>query len=134
MSNSSVAQTPIDFTRDDLAAAIKIAKSKVEQGSAWYRSIERAERNLAAGRFLFDGKIVKLQSATSSTVYTLDTAEPITCSCKDTTGRCWHRAASRLIVRAAEHHAARSAIAATTVVVQNTRRAYTQADFDACYA
>jgi hypothetical protein len=102
----------INFTRDDLAAAIKDARSKVEQGSAWARSIDRAEKNLAGGKFLFDGRYVVLGSATSNKRYTLDTVEPIVCPCKDQTGKCWHITAARLIVRAAEKAALRAAIAA----------------------
>ncbi len=110
MANASVAQA-VNFDRSDINAAINAALSKVTD-PAMIRAIYRASANLAAGQFSYDGRQVILRSASSPTVYHIATDEPMTCSCK---GRargyvCWHIVAARLIVRAAEHHAARQAL------------------------
>ncbi len=98
---------PINFTRTDLNAAVNAALAKVTD-DRWTRAIYRAAANLAAGQFSYDGRMVILHSATSSTVYRIDTREPMQCSCKahERGLLCWHITAARLIVRAAEHHAA----------------------------
>ena len=69
--------------------------------------LARALVNLATGRFSYDGHQVILHSATSDVRYTIDTREPMKCSCKGRARgyRCWHIVAARLIVRAAEGHA-----------------------------
>ncbi len=98
---------PINFTRTDLNAAVNAALAKVTD-DRWTRAIYRAAANLAAGQFSYDGRMVILRSATSAKVYRIDTREPMQCSCKahERGLLCWHITAARLIVRAAEHHAA----------------------------
>ncbi len=97
----------INFTRTDLNAAVNAALAKVTD-DRWTRAIYRAAANLAAGQFSYDGHMVILHSATSSKVYRIDTREPMQCSCKahERGLLCWHITAARLLVRAAEHHAA----------------------------
>lgn len=114
MSVTTTLPQPVNFTRDDLTAAIKDARAKVQPGSAWARSIDRAERNLAAGRFAFYGEYVVLPSATSARRYTINTHEPMHCDCQDRTGKCWHVTASRLLVRAAERYTLRTALVTVT--------------------
>ena len=98
---------PVNFTRTDLQAAINAALAKVTD-DRWTRAIYRAAAHLAAGQFSYDGQQVILHSASSKRVYHIDTREPMTCSCKAHARGliCWHISAARLIVRAAEHHAA----------------------------
>lgn len=96
--------THINFTRDNLNAAGNAALAKVGNDPKWTKIIYRALVHLAAGQFMYDGHVVTLKSATSDLVYRITVAEPMTCTCK---GRskgyvCWHVAAARLIVRAAE--------------------------------
>jgi hypothetical protein len=106
MANATVAQ-PINFTREDLQVAVSAALAKVTD-ARWVRAIYRAAGNPAAGQFSYDGNQVILHSATSTKVYHIDTREPMRCSCQAHTKGllCWHITAARLIVRAAEHHAA----------------------------
>ena len=98
---------PVNFNRADLLAAIHAALGKLTD-DRWTRAIYRAAANLAAGQFSYDGRMVILHSATSSKVYRIDTREPMQCSCKahERGLLCWHISAARLLVRAAEHHAA----------------------------
>ncbi len=106
MAQSTVAQS-INFDRSDLNAAINDALGKVTE-DRWMRAIYRAAGNLAAGQFSYDGQRVSLRSASSSTVYHIITRDPMVCSCQAHARGlvCWHVAAARLIVRAAERHAA----------------------------
>ncbi len=106
MATASLPQS-INFTRADVDAAITDALSKVAD-AAWIRAIYRAAANLASGQFSYDGQQVILHSASSKRVYHIDTREPMKCSCKahERGLICWHISAARLIVRAAEHHAA----------------------------
>ncbi len=98
----------VQFTRDDLNAAASAAQRKVGTDKAWQGAIARALVNLARGQFSYDGQQVILHSASSKRVYHIDTREPMKCSCKahERGLICWHISAARLIVRAAEHHAA----------------------------
>ena len=98
---------PVNFTRTDLNAAINAALGKVTD-DRWTRAIYRAAAHLAAGQFSFDGHQVILHAASSTRVYRIDTREPMHCSCKGHARGlvCWHITAARLIVRAAQHHAA----------------------------
>lgn len=96
----------INFTRDDLNRAGNIALAKVGNDPRWVKIIYRALEHLAAGQFMYDGHVVTLKSASSDLVYRINVTEPMHCTCK---GRskgytCWHIAAARLIVRAAELH------------------------------
>ncbi len=108
MANGIIAQS-IDFTREDVAAAVADALAKVTDAT-WTRAIYRAASNLAAGQFLYDGHRVTLRSASSTRVYHIDVHEPMKCSCKahERGLVCWHITAARLIVRAAERHQERS--------------------------
>jgi hypothetical protein len=106
MATATVPQ-PVNFTRTDLQAAITAALAKVTE-DRWIRAIYRAAAHLAAGQFSYDGQQVILHSASSTKVYHITTNEPMTCTCKGHERGliCWHISAARLIVRAAEHHAA----------------------------
>lgn len=97
----------INFTRADVNAAINAALGKV-QSPTMIRAINRAAANLAAGQFAYDGHTVTLRSASSARVYRIDVREPMQCSCTAHARGlvCWHVVAARLLVRAAERHAA----------------------------
>ncbi len=98
---------PVNFTRTDLNAAINAALAKVTD-DRWTRAIYRAAAHLAAGQFSYDGQQVILHPASSTRIYRIDTREPMHCTCKGHERGliCWHITAARLIVRAAQHHAA----------------------------
>lgn len=100
----------------------------MQPGSTWARSIDQAERNLAAGRFAFYGAYVVLPSATSARRYTINTHEPMHCDCQERTGKCWHVTAARLLVRAAERYTLR------TVLVTVARLCMSDAAYSAACA
>ena len=108
---ATMVQQAVNFTRQDLNAAINAALAKVT-APAMIRAINRAAANLAAGQFSYDGERVLLRSASSKRVYRITTTEPMTCTCE---GRargyvCWHIVAARLLVRAAERYQERHAL------------------------
>jgi len=104
--------TPVNFTRADLNAVANIALAKVGQDKVMARAIERALVLLGTGQWSFDGVYLKIRSNTSTEHYTINTREPMTCSCKGRARgyRCKHIVAGRLILRAAEYHAAHRVI------------------------
>lgn len=99
--------TAVDFTKQDMNAAINAALSKVRD-PRWTRAIERAALHLSTGRFLFDGTHAVLPSATTNQTYTVD-SHTLDCPCK-ATGPCWHAAAALLLRRAAERHASQGVV------------------------
>lgn len=99
---------PVAFDRADLNIVANRALAAVGTDDRWCRAINKAVVQLATGRFMFDGHVVTIHSATTEQVYRIDCREPLRCSCK---GRargyvCYHVVAARLIMRAAELHAA----------------------------
>ena len=99
MANASVTQL---VNRQSVAAALHTARVECAQYKAWLNAVNRAALNLEACRWAFDGEILVIASATDQgTRYTVT---PEGCECKaHHDGRpCWHRAARRLLVKAAE--------------------------------
>ncbi len=99
MANASVAQS---INRQSVAAALHAARAECEQYKAWLNAVNRAALNLEACRWAFDGETLVIASAT--TQGTRYTVTPEGCQCKaHQDGRpCWHRAARRLLIKAAE--------------------------------
>lgn len=90
------------ITRQSVAAALSAARMACAEHNAWMNAINRAALNLEACRWQFDGDILSIASASNvSTRYTVSAQG---CECKaQAAGRpCWHRAARRLLVKAAE--------------------------------
>ena len=99
MANASVAQS---ISRRTVAAAIRQARIEAAEHKAWINAINRAALNLEACPWAFDGETLRIASATTrGTRYTVS---PEGCECKAAQdGRpCWHRAAWRLLRKAAE--------------------------------
>ena len=98
MANASVAQS---INRQSVAAALHAARVECEQYKAWLNAVNRAALNLEACRWAFDGETLLIASAT--TQGTRYTVTPEGCQCKaHQDGRpCWHRAARRLLIKAA---------------------------------
>ena len=99
MANASVAQS---ISRQTVAVALRQARIEAAEHRAWFNAINRAALNLEACRWAFDGETLVIASAT--TQGTRYTVTPEGCQCKaQRDGRpCWHRAARRLLVKAAE--------------------------------
>src|SRR5688572_558400 len=99
MANASIAQA---ITRRTVAAALIAARLEATEHQAWINAINRAALNLEACPWAFDGDVLRIASASLPSVrYTVT---PDGCECKaGTAGRpCWHRAAWRLLRKAAE--------------------------------
>ncbi len=88
--------------RQTVIAAIKQARIDAAEHAAWVRAINNAAVDLEVSSWAFDGETLRIASATTrSTRYTVS---PEGCECKAAQdGRpCWHRAAWRLLRKAAE--------------------------------
>ena len=95
MANATVAQS---INRQTVAAA----RTEAAEHRRWITAINRAALNLEACPWAFDGETLRIASATTrGTRYTV---RPEGCACKAAQdGRpCWHRAAWRLLRKAAE--------------------------------
>ncbi len=99
MANSSIAQS---INRQTVAAALAAARTEAAEHRLWITAINRAALNLEACPWAFDGETLRIASAT--TCGTRYTVNPDGCECKAAQdGRpCWHRAAWRLLRKAAE--------------------------------
>ena len=98
MANATVTQA---VNRQTVAAALATARAECAQYTAWLNAVNRAALNLEACPWQFDGDTLRIGSANSSTRYTV-TAEGCECKAHESGRPCWHRAARRLLVKAAE--------------------------------
>ena len=98
MANASVAQS---INRQTVAAALKQARIEAAEHKAWINAINKAALNLEACSWAFDGKVLRIASATSDVRYTVD-AQGCECKAAQDGRPCWHRAARRLLCKAAE--------------------------------
>ncbi len=99
MANASIAQS---VNRQTVAAALAAARTEAAEHRAWINAINRAALNLEACPWAFDGEVLRIASAsTRGARYTVGVDG---CECKAAQdGRpCWHRAAWRLLRKAAE--------------------------------
>lgn len=88
--------------RQNVALALQAARTEARDHQLWINAINKAALNLEACGWAFDGDVLQIASATTPAVrYTVDHTG---CECKaGQAGRpCWHRAAWRLLRKAAE--------------------------------
>lgn len=99
MANASVLQV---VNRATVAQALQQARQQAAEHQSWLNAINRASLFLAAEQWQFDGETLIVTSATTNGTRYIVT--PQTCQCKAfIAGRpCWHRAAARLLCKAAE--------------------------------
>ena len=99
MANASVTAL---VNRRNVAAALQTARIECEQYKSWLNALNKAALNLEACSWQFDGDILSIASASSSS--TRYTVTPQGCGCKAFQKGipCWHRAARRLLLKAAE--------------------------------
>ncbi len=97
MAKATVAQV----VNRQTVAALQAARTEAAEHRAWINAINRAALNLEACPWAFDGDVLRIASATSGARYTVSVEG---CECKAAQdGRpCWHRAAWRLLRKAAE--------------------------------
>ncbi len=99
MSNASVAQA---VNRVSVGAALQAARIEAHEHQAWITAINRAALNLEACKWQFDGDDLRIESATNSGTYYTVTAAGCLCKAGAAGKACWHRAARRLLIKAAE--------------------------------
>ena len=99
MADGMIAQ---QVNRRTVAAALAAARVEAAEHTAWINAINKAALNLEASPWAFDGEILRIASA--SRPANRYTVTPEGCECKaGAAGRpCWHRAAWRLLRKAAE--------------------------------
>jgi len=93
--------TPL-VSRLAVGEALALARAECAHDRAWLNAINRAALNLEACPWQFDGAVLIIMSATEpDRRYTVQKGS---CDCKAfEAGRpCWHRAARRLLIKAAE--------------------------------
>ncbi len=98
MANGMIAQ---QVNRQTVAAALAAARTEAATYQAWINAINRAALNLEACSWAFDGDTLRIASATSGKRYTVGT-EGCECKAAEAGRPCWHRAAWRLLRKAAE--------------------------------
>ncbi len=98
MANASVAQS---ISRQTVAAALRQARIEAAEHKAWINAINRAALNLESCVWQFDGETLVIASASSNKRYTVT---QYGCECRAFADGwpCWHRAARRLLIKAAE--------------------------------
>ena len=98
MANRSIAQA---VNRTAVARALAQARAECVGQVAWINAINRAALNLESCWWQFDGDILVVASASSEGRYTV-TEKGCECKAFQKGLACWHRAARRLLILAAE--------------------------------
>jgi hypothetical protein len=98
MANATVTQA---INRSMVALALAEARKQCAEHNAWMNAINRAALNLEACPWQFDGDVLIIHSATSAARYTV-TSDGCQCKAAQKGNACWHRAARRLLRKAAE--------------------------------
>ncbi len=98
MANSSVASL---VNREAMGRTLAIARRECAEEKRWLNAVNRAALNLEACMWQFDGDIFIVKSATEQIHYTV-TKDGCECKAFQKGLACWHRAARRLLIKAAE--------------------------------
>jgi hypothetical protein len=99
MANATIAQA---VNRQTVALALRDARAKCAASHRWLNAVNRAALNLESCRWSFDGDTLRVESATNSGDFYTVTVEVCPCSAGKAGKPCWHRAAHRLLCKAAE--------------------------------
>ena len=98
MATSSVA---VLFDREAVGKALAEARRHCAHDVGWTNAINRAALNLEACQWQFDGNTLIIRSATRSNVHYTVNGEGCECKAFQAGRACWHRAARRILVKAA---------------------------------
>ncbi len=98
MATGSIA---VFVNRESMGRALALARKECEQDKRWLNAVNRAALNLEACQWQFDGHTLLVKSATEDIHYTV-TADGCECKAFLANRPCWHRAARRLLIKAAE--------------------------------
>jgi hypothetical protein len=99
MANASIAQA---VNRRTVADALLQARIQAAHHQAWLNALNKAALYLAAEQWQFDGDTLIIDSATTNGVRYAVTSHCCPCKAHAAGRPCWHRAACRLLVKAAE--------------------------------
>ena len=99
MANGSVAQA---INRQTVAAAIRQARIDAAHHQAWVTATNKAAVELEASSWAFDGDTLRIASRTTPGARYTVTPDGCECRAGQATRPCWHRAAWRLLRKAAE--------------------------------
>ncbi len=114
MANASIAQ---QVNRQTVAAALREARIQAAEHRAWINAINRAALNLEAVAWAYDGDVLRIASASTNARYTV-TPEGCECRAGGAGKPCWHRAAWRLLRKAAEMVPAAPVVTMTDAKIQ----------------
>lgn len=92
---------PAMISRESVGRAIALARIECKDDKRWLNAVNRAALNLEACAWQFNGDVLMIKSASEDVEYTVTERM---CECKAYIGGkpCWHRAAVRLLMKAAE--------------------------------
>lgn len=121
MANATVAQ---NANRETIAAALRQARIEAAEHRAWFNAINKAALNLGACKWAFDGDTLQIESATSSGKYYIVRSSGCPCKAGEAGKPCWHRAARRLLIKAAE-------MAQPAIAEPELPESFLDGDFDA---
>lgn len=96
--NTQPALANID--RAKVASVVASARAKLADDRRWLNAINRAYQELETNQWLFTGRVLVVASRTSTKRYHV-TASACQCQAAAKGQPCWHRAAHRLLSRAA---------------------------------
>ena len=100
MANATVAQ---QVNRQTVAAALRQARIDAAEHAAWINAINKAALELEASSWAFDGDTLRIASRTiKGTRYTVNALGFCECKAAKESRPCWHRAAWRVLRKAAE--------------------------------
>ncbi len=88
--------------RTTVGAALQDARRQCGQHLRWLNALNRAALNLEACPWQFDGETLRIASATEGGQFHTVDAHGCQCRAFQRGNPCWHRAARRLLIKAAE--------------------------------
>ena len=88
--------------REAMGKALALARQECQAEKAWLNAVNRAALNLEACQWQFDGHTLIVKSATEQHVHYTVTSDGCECKAFEAGRPCWHRAARRLLIKAAE--------------------------------
>ena len=92
------------ITKESIGRAIALARVECADSRRWLNAVNRAAVELLVSHWQFDGETLRIESATvPGTRYTVD-EHGCNCSAAKADKPCKHRAAWRLLLKAAEIH------------------------------
>jgi hypothetical protein len=101
------------ITKESIGKAIAQARIECATSRRWLNAVNRAAVELLVSHWQFDGETLRIESATTpGTRYTVD-EKGCNCSAAKADKPCKHRAAWRLLIKAAEIHAHAAALKST---------------------